>query len=127
MPRRIKYGTSGSSANTGAIGSMPNSANVFSISSDGVLDQGLFSGSGMVISQFYPCEFDELDSGRVYGAKEHLLFDAIRHPHGAGDDTHRELRLLLNSMDEQVGVDIFPAVNPEMMPELVTGPGCIIM
>src|SRR5512145_1205663 len=105
MPRRMKYGISGSSDKTGSMGSMPNSANVFPISSDGVLDQGLFCGSCMVLSQFNPCEFDELDSGRVYGAKEHLLFDGMRHPHGAGDDTHRELRFLLHSVDEQVGVD----------------------
>src|SRR5512136_409246 len=127
MPRRMKYGTSGSSFMTGAMGSMPNSANVFPISRDGVLDQGLICGSCMVLSQFDPCEFDELDSGRMYGAKEHLLFDGMRQPHGAGDDAHLELRVLLNGVDEQVGVDVFPAIDPEMVAELITGPGRIVV
>ena len=63
----------------------------------------------------------------MYGAKEHLLFDAVRHTHGAGDDAHRQNGLLLHGMDKQVGVDIFPAVYPEMMAELVSGTGGIVM
>ena len=63
----------------------------------------------------------------MYGAKEHLLFDTVRHPHGAGDDAHREDGLLLHRMDKQVGVDILPAVDPEVVAELIAGPGCVLV
>ena len=38
-----------------------------------------------------------------------------------------QFRILLHGVDEQVGVDILPAVDPEVVPELVAGPGCIVM
>src|SRR5208337_72113 len=58
----------------------------------------------------------------MYGAKQHLLFDAVRHPHGARDQAHGECRFLLNGVDEQVGVDVCAAVDPEVVAELITGP-----
>ena len=77
-------------------------------------------------SQFDACEFDEMDAGRMYCAKQHLLFDTVRHPDGAGDDAHGEGGIAFARMHQQVGVDVIPAVDPEVVAELVTGPGGII-
>ena len=51
----------------------------------------------------------------MYGAKEHLLFDGMRQPHGAGDDAHLQFRVLLHGVDEQVRVDILSTVDPEVV------------
>ena len=59
----------------------------------------------------------------MYTAKQHLLFDTVRHPDRPGDNTHGHDRLFFDGMYQQIGVHVLAAVDTVVMAKLVTGPG----
>src|SRR5208283_1736197 len=117
MPRRMKYGISGSSGSTGAIGSIPNSANIFSTSSEGVLDQGLIGDSGIPGTL----------TGTVLGECLRISFQSFIRANSTNwipvVCTQPNNIFFFYRMHQHVGVNILSAVNAVVMAELITGPG----
>ena len=51
----------------------------------------------------------------------------MRKSHGAGNNAHGKLHTHFYRMDKEIGMDTFPAVDTEMVAELITGAGGKIM